>query len=424
MTRNERSITVYLQRGSNVPDPPMGILYITSIRGQEHCSFEFSPEWLKDWYGPQLDPDLFLFSGRQYRALRAGENTAGLFGVFSDSAPDRWGRRLMQRQEALKARQEGRAAQALTEIDYLLGVDDMTRMGALRFSSDKGQTFLTTHGQSPSIPPFVRLRALEEASRNLEKHLSSSQEEETLALLMAPGSSLGGARPKANVQDENGRLWIGKFPSLDDTYDVGAWEMICHELAAEYGLNVPTARVERFSRHGMTFLSQRFDRNSRNERIHFASAMTLLGRTDGSRAQDGVSYLDLVGLITQYGSHPDRDLKELFKRILFNIAVANTDDHLRNHGFILEDTGWTLSPLYDVNPNPYGKALSLNISSHSNQLDFSLAVSQSSFFHLDLTEAQHEVEKVKEVVAKWPAHASKMDIPYSEQKFMASAFLI
>jgi len=240
-------------------------------------------------------------------------------------------------------------------------------------------------------------------------------------MLLAPGSSLGGARPKANVLDGNGSLWIAKFPSFSDATDVGAWEGVTHKLAEMFGLNVPECRVEKFSKYGNTFLTERFDRMA-GKRIHFASAMTLLGRSDGDDYSNGCSYLDLAMLVIQQGVSPDKDLAELWKRIVFSIAVSNTDDHLRNHGFLLTSSGWTLAPAYDINPNPKGSYLSLNISEDDNSLDLDLALSVAPHFRVDIRQAEDEIIRVREVVGHWKEIASGMKISRLQIEEMAPAF--
>lgn len=240
--------------------------------------------------------------------------------------------------------------------------------------------------------------------------------------MLAPGSSLGGARPKATVQAPDGSLWIAKFPSKHDDVDSGAWEMTVHDLAELYGLNVPLAKAEKFSGNGTTFLVKRFDRDGK-KRLHFSSAMTLLGQTDGASAASGISYLDIASFIRSNGSQPQTDLIELWKRIVFNIAVANTDDHLQNHGFILDDHGWRLSPLYDVNPNIYGDCLSLNITDEDASLDFNLALKTAEFYGISEKKAIEEIDKVKKIVGNnWERLAGKYQLSRSAIEYMHPAF--
>lgn len=241
-------------------------------------------------------------------------------------------------------------------------------------------------------------------------------------MLIQPGSSLGGARPKATVQAPDGSLWIAKFPSRHDEFDSGAWEMVTHELAVLCGLNVPEAKCERFSKNGSTFLVKRFDRTPENKRIHFISAMTALGKIDGNNAQDGTSYLDIVQCIQQQGSKPKEDLLELWKRIVFSIAVTNTDDHLRNHGFLFDRKGLRLSPMYDVNPNPDGVGLSLNIDDMDNSLNFDVAIEAAKYFDVKKDEAAKITDDIKQNVRQWRSVADKVGISRSSIMRMENCF--
>ena len=416
----EKTIEVYADWLHTETPELMGNLFITHSRGKELFSFEYVDSWLKSNNTTILDPMLHLFRGRQYlRASNRPDNQSN-FGIFTDSAPDRWGRRLMQRRESIYARKEKRTMRVLQESDYLLGVDDTTRMGALRFKSPGDRDFLAKPNPF-STPPIIRLRELEDASRGFEQ---DEEDEKWLRILLHPGSSLGGARPKATVMDEHADLWIAKFPSVHDAFDTEAWEMVAYMLAGACQLQVVPAKLERFSDTGSTFLVKRFDRTATHHRIHFASAMTLLGKHDGASAADGTSYLDIARFIVTSSSNPNRDLKELWSRLVFNIAVSNTDDKLRNHGFLLEETGWRLSPLYDVNPTLGGTGLSLNISEHDNSADFSLALAQCRYFHLAKTEALEILRNILTVVANWRNIAGGLGIKRQEMELMAPVFKI
>jgi serine/threonine-protein kinase HipA len=383
----EKTIYVYENWSSDTP-VLLGRLYINQMRRNESYSFEYSDEWLRNSDAHRfLDPDLMLYRGRQYTPL-----DKSLFGLFADSCPDRWGRLLMQRREAITAQKEGRKPQKLNESDYLLGVYDAARMGALRFSLEEGGQFESSD-EALATPPWVSLRKLESASIAFEND-DSGLEEKWLNQLLAPGSSLGGARPKATVQDVDGSLWIAKFPSKHDDYNSGAWEMTAHELARLCRLNVPEARLESFSSTGDTFIVKRFDRVG-EKRIHFSSAMTLLGQMDGAT---GSSYLDIVDFIKMNGANPKNDLIELWKRIVFNMAITNSDDHLRNHGFILTNTGWQLSPLYDVNPVPYGDTLSLNVSEDDNSIDIELALETAAYYDISFSDAEAMAQEILSTV--------------------------
>ncbi|ORU00553.1 HipA protein [Anaerovibrio sp. JC8] len=356
----------------------LGRLYVDGDKRTEKFSFEYDDKWLlNNGAGITLDPELYLYRGRQYTPL--GKQ---LFGLFSDSCPDRWGRLLLQRREAINARKENRRPNKLTESDYLLGVYDEARMGALRFSVDGGEHFEASD-KSLATPPWVTLRTLEAAAFSFEND-EDGFEEKWLNQLLAPGSSLGGARPKATVQDTDGVLWIAKFPSKHDTFNSGAWEMVVHDLAKMCGLNVPEARLETFSANGATFIVKRFDREGKR-RIHFSSAMSLLGKVDG---ENDSSYLDIAAFIRANGCKPKLDLIELWRRIVFSMAVNNTDDHLRNHGFVYTPQGWRLSPLYDVNPVPYGDNLSLMVDDKESTVDVDLALETAQYYDIDLHEAK------------------------------------
>ena len=295
-------------------------------------------------------------------------------------------------------------------------------MGALRFKEDKSGPFLSDD-TGLSVPPWTTLRMLEEASRNFEME-ETTLDEKWLSLLIKPGSSLGGARPKATVIDPEGNMWIAKFPSHNDTHNVGAWEMVAHELAKLCGLNVPEARLQSFSKYGSTFMVKRFDRDG-TKRIHFASAMTLLGKTDGASSGDGSSYLDMVSFIKSNGANPEADILELWKRIVFNMSITNTDDHLRNHGFILTRNGWRLSPLYDVNPVPYGNELSLNVDNDSNEISFDLAISVAKYFGIDKTSAEKTAQNIIAIVQNnWEVLAGKCGIDRNGINLMRPAFFL
>lgn len=414
MDTNQKSIFVYDDFSTDKP-VLMGKLYVNVIKGGEAYSFEYEKEWLKNTgLKFTLDPELMPYSGRQYPA---GKN---IFGIFADASPDRWGRVLMNKRERILAEKEGRKPSKLYDSDYLLGVYDETRMGGIRFKKNPDGPFLSDDRET-AAPPWTSLRTLEEASRNFESD-ESGLAEKWLNQLIKPGSSLGGARPKATVVDTKGQLWIAKFPSKNDENDTGAWEMVAHDLAALCGLNVPEAILEKFSPLGSTYLVKRFDR-LQDKRIHFASAMTLLGKMDGASAADGSSYLDIVDFIKSYGVQPKTDLLELWKRIVFNMAVSNTDDHLRNHAFVFSGTGWVLSPLYDVNPVPYGDELSLNIDMDDNSINIELAVKTASRFGITENEAKVYANEILETVKEnWEKIASHYGLTRRQIEEMKPAF--
>jgi len=402
----------------------MGTLTATPGRGKEVFAFEYDPAWLASDSRQVLDPGLELYAGAQYP--RRGRDN---FGFFLDSSPDRWGRVLMRRREAQLARTEGRAERHLRESDYLLGVHDGHRMGALRFRM--GDRFLDDNDDMAS-PPWTSLRELEQASLELEREGVEADPgyDRWLRMLIAPGGSLGGARPKASVRSEDGQLWIAKFPSRNDDDDIGAWESVVHELAQRAGIVVPDARVRRFgSARGAgqgyhTFLSRRFDRTGVGQRLHFASALTLLDLVDGQGAEDGASYINLAELLMRLGADASADLEQLWRRIVFFICVSNTDDHLRNHGFLLEPSGWKLAPAYDVNPDAHGAGLKLNISETDNAQDLELALSVASDFRVKAARARALVDDVTTAVLGWREVAKGRGLGAAAQDRMRRAFRV
>lgn len=423
MATRTNDITIWLYahwQGMQQP-LPVGTLSVTRSRGKEIFSFEYDNQWLKTNHGIQLDPNLQLFSGRQYLA-----DDKPNFGLFLDSSPDRWGRVLMKRKESILARQQERKPNTLLESDFLLGVLDANRMGALRFKTLLDGDFMNNEHQM-AAPPFTSLRDLEFASLQLEEDNSKVSDNTTLQwlnVLMAPGSSLGGARPKASVTDTNGMLWMAKFASKNDERDIGAWEMVAHDLAVSSGINMAPAMLKKLNNRHHTFLNQRFDRTLKHERIHFASAMTLLGYNDGADFHAGASYLELAEFIMRNGANVKADLAELWRRMVFNISITNTDDHLRNHGFLLTPRGWTLSPAFDINPVPDGAGLTLNIFEDDNSLNVLLALSVAEYFRLTNKEAQQIVKKVQQHVSKWKEVAGSYKISKREQEMMAAAFKV
>lgn len=414
MAINQKTIFVYDDFSTDQP-VLMGSLYVNVIKGGESYSFEYDKGWLKKTgLTLTLDPELMPYSGRQYPT---GKN---IFGLFADASPDRWGRVLMNKRERILAEKEGRKPSKLYDSDYLLGVYDETRMGGIRFKVNPEGPFLSDDKET-AAPPWATLRTLEEASRNFEND-ETGLTEKWLNQLIKPGSSLGGARPKATVVDTKDQLWIAKFPSKNDENDTGAWEIVAHDLAALCGLNVPEAKLEKFSPLGSTFLIKRFDRLG-SKRVHFASAMTLLVKKDGASAADGSSYLDIAAFIKSYGAQPKKDLIELWKRIVFNMAVTNTDDHLRNHAFILTDKGWILSPLYDVNPVPYGDELSLNVDEDDNSISIDLAVQTAVKFGISKSDAEAVAEDILQIVRdNWERTAAGYALTRRQIEEMRPAF--
>jgi serine/threonine-protein kinase HipA len=416
---SKRKIYVYADWQGITTPFLIGYLYSELLRGKEIFSFEYKEEWLKSENTFLLDPELQLYPGLHYLSDDEKKN----FGIFTDSSPDRWGRLLMRRREAALARIEKRTEQTLFETDYLLGVYDGHRMGALRFKLEEDGSFLNDNKELAS-PPWTSLRELEQISLKLEEDDVTDDPEyfKWLNMLIAPGSSLGGARPKANIVGKDGSLWIAKFPSRSDKDNVGAWEMVTYELAKKTGINMAESMAQKFSSNYYTFLTKRFDRVEKGDRIHFASAMTMLAYTDGQDHSDGASYLELVEFISKHGANVKNDLEELWKRIVFSICVSNTDDHLRNHGFILSEKGWLLSPAYDINPNEAGTGLRLNISENDNSLDLDLAMEVHKYFRLTKKQAEQIINEVKQAVQSWRTIATKHGISKGEQDLKRLAF--
>jgi serine/threonine-protein kinase HipA len=416
---NKRSISVSAHWQGMENPFLMGVLHSDRLKGKEIFSFEYNGEWLENGPSQLLDPNLQMYSGLHY--LNEDQES---FGMFLDSSPDRWGRILMRRREAALARIEGREEQKLFETDYLLGVYDGHRMGALRFKLEDGP-FLNDNRDMAS-PPWTSLRELEQVSLRLEEDdvIEDPEYLKWLSMLIAPGASLGGARPKASIVDSDGGLWIAKFPSLNDQGDIGGWEIVTYELAIASGINMAESKAQKFSSDYYTFLTKRFDRTNNDTRVHFASAMTMLGYTDGQDHSDGASYLELVEFIQNHGANVDHDLEQLWRRIVFSICVTNTDDHLRNHGFILTNGGWILSPAYDINPVETGTGLKLNISDEDNSLNLDLALEVCEFFRLTEEQAKEIITQIKTVVCTWKDVATKYGISRAEQELKTLAFKV
>src|SRR5712691_11477920 len=400
----------------------LGRLHANRTRGREVFEFEFDAAALESLArtSVQLDPRLGLYEGRQHPAQ--GSDT---FGVFADASPDRWGRFLMQRRLEREQR-AGHVARGvrLYESDYLLGVHDAFRVGALRFRLGDAGEFLDNR-HDVAAPPFVSLRELEAASLAIERDEDNTEVEADawLRMLIAPGGSLGGARPKASVVDPNGHLWIAKFPSVRDEHDIGAWELVVQTLAIGCGLRVSESQARRFADAHHTFLVRRFDRTDAGRRLHFASAMTLTGHKDGDDASTGTSYLEIARVLMHYGAQTNDDLRELWSRIVFNVLVSNTDDHLRNHGFILvPGKGWRLSEAFDINPASGSFGLTLNISETDNSLDLDLVRSVAPFFFLKQKTAYEIVESSQAVVKQWRKIARRLALSARACDRMAPAF--
>jgi serine/threonine-protein kinase HipA len=414
MDKSKIDIWVYAHWAGMKDAKCIGILSAHFGKGRKTFSFEYNKDWISSREQMLLDPDLGWYSGPQY------PNNKVNFGIFLDSMPDTWGRTLMQRREAQSAHEEGRATRKLHDIDYLLGVYDESRMGALRFKLDPNNPFLETRS-STTTPPWTILGELEEAVRIIESDENDENIRKWILMLIAPGSSLGGARPKANFTDSSRNLWIAKFPSKNDKIDKASWELLAYRLALDAGIKMSESRIVKLSGAYNTFLTKRFDRIL-NERIHFASAMTMTGNYEEAIRDKNASYLEIAEFIKYSGAENMEDLHQLWRRVVFNISISNTDDHLRNHGFLLSNKGWRLSPAYDINPSIDIDGLALNIDMDNNALDFNLAKSVGEYFMLNKKQMEEILTQIISVVAKWRIHANAIGISKKEQDMMQPAF--
>ena len=358
--------TIFLFLG----DRRIGSVRVDRVRGRETWTFTYDADYLNA-ANPKIDPAVANVKGPQFPRGTGG------FGFLSDVAPDRWGRKLIRRREKRE----------LAESDYVLGVCDLTRQGALRLKTDPDGAFESPETED-AAPPWTTLRRLEDSARHLDADDRGEDEERWLRDLFRPGTSLGGARPKANVTAPDGSLWIAKFPSVKDERDVGRLEYETSVLARKAGLNVPETKCQKLSKSGTTFFSKRFDRIG-THRVHYASAMTMLGAADG---EDGHSYLEIAAWLAQNGAAPDEDLRELWGRMVFSSLVRNTDDHLRNHGFLLTDRGWRLSPMFDVNPNLDGG---------EPALDRGDILGDAEYFRMTRSQAQERYAFIRNVVGSF-----------------------
>lgn len=389
----------------------IGELGYESLRGSDSYSFSFNDEWLKKHGDLFLSDDLNNYPGMQY--TQPGKD---VFGCFSDALPDRWGRTLLLRREQIAASEEGRPVRRLSSFDFLTGIDDFSRMGGFRFKEAENGDFINVD-ENLKIPPLADVRDLIAASMEIEK----SEEENLLpakkwiAQLVQPGTSLGGARPKASVIGDDRILYVAKFPSRKDDYDVGLWEHFSHLLATKAGINASKTKVLATGEKYHTLLSQRFDRTNDSKRIHFASAMTLLGLSDGDNANTGHGYLDIVDFIIQNCTNVERNLQELYRRVAFNICIGNSDDHFRNHGFLLTAKGWTLSPAYDMNPT-LNEYQSLLVSSTSNKAELCILLDACEDYMLNRKIAEKIISEVIEVVKGWREMATRLSISKREME--------
>lgn len=390
----------------------VGELSHDSVRGTDTYSFSYNKNWLAEHGDVFLSDDLQNFSGMQY--TQPGKE---VFACFSDALPDRWGRTLLTRREQIAANDEKRPVRRLTSFDYLMGIDDASRMGGFRFAETPGGKFINTE-PSLRVPPLTSIRELMQAAREIEaseeKHLLPQKK--WLLQLLHPGTSLGGARPKATVVDENGALTVAKFPSRKDDYDVALWEHFCHVMACRCGINVAETRVIPGEEYHI-LLSKRFDRKG-EKRIHFASALTMLGLTDGDNATTGYGYTDIADFIIQHGADVQANLEELYRRVAFNIIVGNSDDHFRNHGFLLTRKGWVLSPAYDINPT-LSEHQSLLINCSTDASDLNILLQSADEYMIDQQRANIIITKVKAMMSGWKVQARALGIPQRDIEAIA-----
>ena len=395
----------------------VGELCYEKLRGSDSYAFKFDENWLSIHAGIKLSEDINNYPGMQY--TQPGND---IFGCFSDALPDRWGRTLLKRREQIQASEEKRAIRSLSSFDYLMGIDDFSRMGGFRFKRELEDDYINV---SPSlkIPPLTEIRELIHASQEVEKSEDNDvlPEKKWITQLIQPGTSVGGARPKAGVLDEMGNLCIAKFPSKKDDYDTGIWEHFSHLLAQKAGIQVAQTRVLDGLGKYHTLLSRRFDRIDEAKRIHFASSMSLLGLKDGDNAQSGFGYLDIVDFIIQGCCDVEKNLHELYRRVAFNICIGNSDDHFRNHGFLLTPKGWTLSPAYDMNPT-LNEHQSLLINESSNKADIRVLLDSCESYMINKEEAEIIIHDVQAAVSKWENLAIQLQIPIRERNIFKDRF--
>lgn len=397
----------------------VGEITMDSIRGGETYGFKFDSGWLRNHADLQLSDDINNYVGMQY--TQQGKD---IFGCFSDSLPDRWGRTLVLRREQIMAAEEKRHVRRLSSMDYLLGIDDASRVGGFRFKEEPDGEFINASCEL-QIPPITSIRELIAASHEIElsEEKNVLPELKWLMQLVHPGTSLGGARPKASVMDEKKQLYVAKFPSRKDMYDVGLWEHFAHLMAKAAGIDCAETMVITAGNKYHTLLSRRFDRTVAGRRVHFASAMTMLGLTDGQNASTGNGYLDIVDFIVRSCCNVDYNLRELFRRVAFSIAIGNSDDHFRNHGFILTSKGWTLSPAYDLNPT-LSREQSLLINAYTSESNLDILLDSYSDYMLSADSAKQIVEDVMRAMSTWKRVATSIGLPQSEQNMFKDRFVL
>ncbi|MCI6160731.1 MAG: type II toxin-antitoxin system HipA family toxin [Prevotellaceae bacterium] len=412
-----RTLFIYADFDWLVEPLLVGELGYESLRGSDSYSFKYDNNWLRQYGGLFLSADINNYPGQQYT-----QPDKDIFGCFSDALPDRWGRLLLNRLEQILAIEEKRPVRKQSSFDYLMGIDDVSRMGGFRFKESQDGEFINCE-KSLCILPLTDIRVLVAACMEIEKseELNQLPEKKWLLQLVHSGTSLGGARPKTGVMNDEGCLCVAKFPSRNDDYDVGLWEHHSHLLAKETGVIAAETGVIEIGEKYHALLSKRFDRTADGRRKHFASAMTLLGLTDGCDAKTGNGYLDIVDFILQNCCDVEDNLRQLYRRVAFNIAIGNSDDHFRNHGFLLTPKGWTLSPAYDMNPtlNEYQALL---INSATNQADLNVLLDSSEEYMIGKDEAGRIIDEVKAGVKHWRSIAARLSMAKREMDVFEQVF--
>ncbi len=400
-----KRITVYADFDFLASTQEIGTLGYEHVRGKDHFVFEYSHDWLKQHGGIVLSGDLM-----NVPSLQHPRGTDSVFGFVKDSFPDRWGRLLLDRKERLKAQAEERPVRMLTNYDYLTGIEDFTRMGGIRYKDEDSDDYINV-SEKYLVPPIESLRALCDACHEIElaEKRNELPEQRWLDQLIDPGTSLGGARPKANVIDTDGKLYVAKFPSKKDLENTELIEHFSHRLAAKAGINVAQTRTIKISKDRDLLLSERFDRTTEGRRIHFASAMSLLGLDDGAGSSTGNGYLDIVDFILQGCVDVQQNLRELYRRVAFNVMFGNTDDHFRNHGFLLTPKGWTLAPAYDINPSAKTYQCLL-IDQYTEQSDVAALLHASGNYMLERQDASEIIEEVRTTIKDWRKTATELQI--------------
>ncbi len=402
-----KKIKVYADFDFLASPQEIGTLGYEHVRGKDHFVFEYAREWLKQYGGIVLSGDLM-----NIHSLQHPRGTDSVFGFVKDSFPDRWGRLLLDRRERLKAQAEGRPVRKLTNYDYLTGIEDFTRMGGIRYKDEDSDDYMNV-SEKYLVPPIESLRVLCDACHEIESAEERNElpEQRWLDQLIDPGTSLGGARPKANVIDADGKLFVAKFPSKKDLENTELIEHFSHSLAAKAGIKVAKTCIIKISKDRDLLLSERFDRTAEGRRIHFASAMSLLGLEDCAGSSTGNGYLDIVDFILQGCVDVQQNLRELYRRVAFNVMFGNTDDHFRNHGFLLTAKGWTLSPAYDINPGTKTRQCLL-IDQYTEQSDVSALLQASGSYMLERQETSEIIEEVRDAIKDWRKTASELQISH------------